>query len=293
MKRAFAAVILLILSACSQSSEPVPANQTPAKISLTAIPAGRSRPAANLSNITPVALGDLDQIIQRSYLRVLVSRSRTNFRVTDGIERGRTVDIGDALEGFISDRAGKPVRIVFIDTREDKLVDDLLAGKGDIAANLLLTFERDDKVAFAKPWQSGIREIVVTGPHEPHVISLEDVGGRSLHVRKSSDHYSSLVRLNGQLKSIARPPAKIVLASPDQTDEDLLDLVKDGKIPATVVDDYVYDACCSQSPGLNSNRDVAVSQDGSLSWVTRKDAPQLLAILNEFFTTHALGPGTP
>jgi membrane-bound lytic murein transglycosylase MltF len=291
MKRALALVMTMMLGTCSQSSEQPPANQSPARISLTAIAGGRSRPVADLSDIAPIALGDLDQIVQRSYLRVLVSRSRTNFQVTNGRQRGRTVDIGDALEDFISERVGKPVRIVFIDTREDQLVDDLLAGKGDVAANLLLTFERDDKVAFAKPWQTGIREIVVTGPNEPHVVSLEDVGGRSLHVRKSSDHYASLVRLNAQLKNIARPPAKIVLASPDQTDEDLLDLVNDGKIPATVVDDYVYDACCSQSPGLTSNRDVAVSQDGSLSWVTRKDASQLLALLNEFFTTHAWGPG--
>ena len=59
--------------------------------------------------------------------------------------------------------------------------------------------------AFAKPIRSGIREIVVNGPKEAHVVSLEDVGGRSLHVRKSSDHYTSLLRLNEQLKKIASP----------------------------------------------------------------------------------------
>ena len=40
----------------------------------------------------------------------------------------------------------------------------MLAGKGDVAANLLLTFERDEQVAFATPIETGIRELVVTGP---------------------------------------------------------------------------------------------------------------------------------
>jgi hypothetical protein len=41
-------------------------------------------------------------------------------------------------------------------------------------------------------------------------------------------------------------------------------------------------------PTLDSNRDVAVSQDGSLSWVSRKDAPKLTAFLKEFFSTHRI-----
>ena len=63
--------------------------------------------------------------------------------------------------------------------------------------------------------------------------------------------------------------------------------------PATIVYDYVYDACCERLPGLKTNRDVAVSQDGSLAWVTRKDAPKLLALLNEFFSTHAFLAAVP
>ena len=38
----------------------------------------------------------------------------------------------------------------------------------------------------------------------------------------------------------------------------------------------------------STNPDIAVSQDGVLAWVTRKDAPRLLAFMNEFFTTHRI-----
>jgi membrane-bound lytic murein transglycosylase MltF len=283
---------MISLSACTDSREAAPANRTPDKpleISLEAIPVVPARLPGNLANVDRNAKGDLDDVITRGYLRVLVARSRTHFENTNGEIRGRAVDVGVALEELLRRQAAPAtVSVVFIETAEEALIADLLAGRGDVAANLLLTFERDDQVAFAKPLLTGIRELVVNGPKEPHVVSLEDVGGRRIHVRASSDHHASLLRLNEQLKKIDRPQARIVIAPRTQTDEDLLEQVNVGNIPATIAYDYVYDSCCGRLEGLKANRDVAVSQDGILAWVTRKDAPKLLALLNEFFSSHAL-----
>lgn len=284
------AVALAGLIGCSNSNEPSAGNATPAgtiTISLSAIPVAHDR-GNDLSGISQNATGDLDAIVGRRYLRVLVARSRTDFENRDGKVRGYAVDAGVALETMLAKR-GTLVSVVFIETAEDQLIRDLLAGKGDIAANLLRTFERDEQVAFAAPIRTGIRELVVNGLDETHVVSLEDVGSRSIHVRESSDHHASLVRLNEQLRKIARPQARIVLAPPTQTDVDLLHLVDAGKIPATIAYDYEYEECCAtRLPGVKSNRDVAVSQDGEMAWVTRKDAPKLLAVMNEFFSTHML-----
>jgi membrane-bound lytic murein transglycosylase MltF len=96
------------------------------------------------------------------------------------------------------------------------------------------------------------------------------------------------VRLNEQLKKIDRPPARLVLAPESSTDEDLLELVNAGRAPATIVDDYIYDAWRPRYGQAAVNRDVAVSQDGELAWVTRKDSPRLLELVNEFFSTHRL-----
>lgn len=190
-----------------------------------------------------------------------------------------------SLEQWINQRfAPKRVSVVVLEVPEETLIRDLLAGKGDIAADLLLSFERDDQVAFARPIATGIREVIVTGANEQPLVSLEDVGGRRIHVRKASDHHASLTRLNQQLIGIARPPARIVVASATQTDEELIRLVSSGQVPATVAYDHAFRACCAALPGLHVNSDVAVSQDGSLSWVTRKDTPQLLAILDAFFS---------
>jgi len=230
---------------------------------------------------------DLDAIAQRGYVRVLVAPSRTHFETVNGRHHGRAVDTGVALAKLWTDRAARPISVVFIETREHQLIDDLLAGKGDIAANVLLTFARDEQVAFAPPVVSGIRELVITNVEKP-LVSLEDVGGRTLHVRKDSDHHASLIRLNEQLQKINRPPARIVADMKIKTDEDLLDKVNAGSIPATVADDYIFDLWKHQFPKITANRDVAVSQDGSLSWVTRKDAPKLTAFVKDFFSTHKL-----
>ena len=233
--------------------------------------------------------GDLDAMIERGIVRVLVTPSRTHFQIVSGRQRGRTVDAIVAFEQFLNQRiAPKRVSLVLIPSSETSLIPDLVAGQADIAASLLRTFERDDQVAFANPWRTGVRELIVTAPGTPPLVSLEDVGGRSIHVRRNSDHHASLLRLNDQLKKIDRPPAKVVLAAESQADEDLLELVNAGKIPATLVDDYLYDSWTSTFDKTSTNRDVAVSQDIEISWVTRKDSARLLALINEFFSLHRL-----
>jgi membrane-bound lytic murein transglycosylase MltF len=226
-----------------------------------------------------------------SQIRILVAPSGTYYHVEDGVARGATVDGAGAFKKWLNAQSSATFDVSLIETPEDRLIADLLAGKGEIAANLLLTFERDDQVAFTEPIRSGIKELVVTGPGQPPLVSLEDIGGREIHVRKTSDHYSSLVRLNEQLVKINRPPARIALLPNGMTDEKALEVMNAGaQVPATIVDDYIFDAWRAKFPKLNVNRDVAVSQDGKLAWVTRKDASRLIAVINQFHSSRILGP---
>ena len=233
--------------------------------------------------------GDLDVMVDRGVVRVLVAPSGTHYEVSGNLQRGRAVDAAQSLETFVNQRlAPRTIRVMLVRSSETALVRDLIAGHGDIAANLLRTFERDDQVAFAKAMRAGVREIIVTGPSTAPLVSLEDAGGRTIHVRRNSDHHASLVRLNDQLRKIDRPQAKIVFAPAEMTDEELLQLVNDGKVPATIVDDYIYDSRRAALDKTNVNREVAVSQDGEIGWATRKESTKLLSLLDEFFSTHRL-----
>lgn len=298
--RASLIATIVVLSACgSPADTPPPQNATPAvpvAVQRASIPEADAAPppsAEALAAITSPARGDLDEMAGRGRIRILVPLSRTYYFIDNNRQRGATFDTGVAFARFVNNSRGaarRPLEVVFIPTPEDALVRDLLAGRGDIAANLRQTFERDDQVAFATPTRSGIREVIVTGTGRPPLVSLEDVGGRVIHVRKSSDHHASLVRLNEQLQKIDRPPSRIALADERMTDEDLLDRVNEGTFPATLADDYLFEARRRELTSVSVNNDIAVSQDGVIAWVTRKDAPQLLAAINAFFAAHKPKP---
>lgn len=281
------AVVLSVVVGCSGSSQPAPAKAKPGAAGAE-IPHAPDQPINKLEKNTKPFADDLDGVIERGYLRILVAPSRTYFETVDGSHRGLAVDAGVALAARLAEDAKRDITPVFIETRDDQLIPSLLAGKGDVAANLLLTFARDEQVAFAAPIKKDIREIVVTdGGAE--LVSLEDVGGRTITVRKNSDHHASLIRLNEQLAKNSRRQANIVADERTRTDEDLLDSVNLGRIRATIADDYIYDRWKGDLLKIaGTNREVAVSQDGVLAWVTRKDAPKLLALMNEFFSSHKL-----
>jgi membrane-bound lytic murein transglycosylase MltF len=288
VRKSFIAGILAIAAGgCTQPPEPAPANATPAAPSLIEIRPAADQAIDDREKLGEIAMPDLDAIVERGYLRILVAPSGTFFETVAGRHHGVAVDAGVALARELSIGTAREVSAVFIETREDQLVASLLAGKGDVAANVLQTFARDEQVAFAPPIKAGIREVVVTESTAP-LVSLEDVGGRTIHVRTNSDHHASLIRLNEQLRKINRRPAKIVAENRVKTDEGLLGRVNDGSVPATIVDDYVLDLWQADFPKIVANRDVAVSQDGVLAWVTRKDAPKLTAALKAFFSTHTL-----
>jgi membrane-bound lytic murein transglycosylase MltF len=270
------------LIACGRETAPPPAeNRTPVKV-VSVIPRAAPQPRSEPGEAATL---DLDGIVERGYIRVLVARSKTHFYTSEGAHSGKTVDTGVALAQVLTNRTGRTIRPVFIEAHEPDLIPHLLAGKADVAANILLTFARDEQVAFAPPIRTGIRELVVTPENRP-LVSLEDVGTRTIYVREGSDHHASLVRLNEQLRKIDRPPARIELALPPISDEELMERVHNGQVPATIVDDYIFARMRASLPHAVANPDIAVSQDGSLAWVTRKDATKLIAFLNEFFTTH-------
>jgi membrane-bound lytic murein transglycosylase MltF len=283
MRSVLAMTVAALTTACSNAPPPPAENKSP-EVMVVQIPRAPVQPFASPGEDGTL---DLDAIVQRGYLRVLVARSGTHFYPQDGGHAGKSVDAGVALAQSLSGHARKPVRAVFVETHEPDLIPHLLAGKGDVAANLLVTFERDDQVAFAPPIRTDIRELVVT-PERAPLVSLEDVGTRTIYVRENSDHHHSLLRLNEQLRKIDRPGARFVLALPPITDEQLLERVNAGQIPATLVDDYVYDRHAARLPTTTANREISVSQGGSLAWATRKDAPRLTAFMKQFFSTHRL-----
>ena len=247
---------------------------------------------ADSASISVRATGDLDAMLSRGAVRILVGPGLTDFAIDDQRQSGAAVDAGRAFESFVRKASGvdgSRATVAFISVAPEQLLASLLSGRGDlIAGRFSRTLEREDVVVFSEPVMNGVREVLVTGPGVPPMASLEDVAGRSIHVRRGSDHFASLTRLNGQLAKINKPVCKIVAMDPSLTDEDLLRLVNEGRVPVTLVDQYLAAAWRPVFDKIAVNADVSVSQDGIYAWAVRQDSPRLLALVNEFLRTHDL-----
>src|SRR5262249_53525388 len=141
---------------------------------------------------------------------------------------------------WINTRHAKPpfdIKVVFVPTRRDHIFQDLIEGRGDIAAaNLTITAERSTLVDFPKSWMKEVKEILVTGPSAPPVSSVADLGGSDVMVRKSSSYYAHLVALNERFEKENRAAINIIAGDEDLEDEDLLQMVSAGLLPWAVVD---------------------------------------------------------
>jgi membrane-bound lytic murein transglycosylase MltF len=234
--------------------------------------------------------GDLDQMIKRRFIRILVVHSKTFFFVDKGTPRGTSHDVMKAFEEELNEKLKRKhlrVHVMFIPVSRDRLLPGLVEGRGDIAvANLTVTPARRALVDFADPWILDVDEIVVTGPASPKITSLNDLAGREIFVRRSSSYHESLVALNARLKQAGLREIVLVPAPENLEDEDLLEMLSAGLVKILVVDSHKAKFWKQIFTSLTLHPELAVRTGGDIAWAIRKGSPKLKAALNEFVTTH-------
>jgi membrane-bound lytic murein transglycosylase MltF len=237
--------------------------------------------------------GDLDGMIERRRIRILVVSSRTFYFVDKGTQRGLSYDLGQALEKEINAQRGRrllAVDVLYVPVRPDELLPALIDGRGDIAAaNLTITPERREWVDFSEPLWTGVSEIVVTGPASPPIRSLDDLSGKRVFVRLSSSYFQSLWHLNEDFGRRGLPPLRVEPAPEGLEDEDSLEMVSAGLVPVAVVDSHKAEFWAQVLPNLVLNREAAVRTGSEIAWAFRKGSPKLAAALAEFAKRHGKG----
>jgi len=286
-----ALVLVAGLGACDRAPEPgaeKSAGATPAPSDTESAPPG------------PAAVGtwtdDFDGMRDRRLVRMLVAYSKTFYFIDKGTQRGSTYELGMLLEKALNagtkDRA-RPIRVVFIPTSRDQLLPALAAGRGDIAAaNLTITPERLELVDFSAPIAGDVSEILVTPAGTTAPASAEGLSGAKVHVRRSSSYYSSLVRLNTRLKALGKAPVEIVPADENLEDEDILEMVNAGLIPATIVDSHIATFWKQIFETIELHPDVRVREGGEVAWAIRKDSPQFKQVVDAFIAKNRKGSAT-
>jgi membrane-bound lytic murein transglycosylase MltF len=234
--------------------------------------------------------GDLDEMVKRRLIRVLVAYSKTFFFVDRGTQRGTAHDAMKAFEGVLNHKLHNRhlrLNVMFIPVSRDKLLPGLVEGRGDVvAANLTITPDRLGVVDFADPWITGVSEIVVTGPASPPIARLDDLSGHEVFVRRTSSYHESLVGLNARLTREGKRKIVLVPAPENLEDEDLLEMLNAGLVKIVIVDSHKAAFWKQVFPALTLHPDVAVRTGGQIAWAIRKNSPQLKAELSAFAKTH-------
>ena len=265
--------MILGFVAAVQAAEPVPAE------------------APRVLSIPMVARqGDFDVMRQKRVIRVLVPYSRTFFFNDRGHERGITTDLMRDFERHLNRKYLKalderPITLVLIPTTRDRLVSGVAEGMGDIAAgDITVTPDRQKLADFFVPSDlQAIHEVVLNRKDVPPVASVEDLAGQTVHVRRSSSYYQSLVALNERFRAARKPAVRIELVPDALEDEELMDMLNADLLRNIIVDDFLARMWLPLLPQVRINDSAAVRTGGQIGWVIRKGSPKLMAEIADFY----------
>jgi membrane-bound lytic murein transglycosylase MltF len=237
---------------------------------------------------------DLDQLVKRRVVRVGVTFNRTFYFVDRGVQRGIAYEYGRLMEERLNQHfntgTSNKIQVIFLPLPREMLLSALTEGKVDlVAAQVPVTPQLAQYVDFSDPTRMNVNQIVVTGAGAPAIASMEDLSGKEVFARKLGGYYENLLALNEKFTAQGKPPVVIREAPPNLEDDDLLEMVNAGMIPAVVVDDYLAGFWKNIFPKLIVHDSIAVHTGGTLALAVRKNNPQLLAALNTFMGKYGLG----
>lgn len=236
--------------------------------------------------------GDLDAMIERRLIRVLVPYSKTFYFLDGGTQRGLSYELMQSFDVTLNEKRKLRLRVatIYLPVSRDQLLDSLRAGLGDVAAaNLTVTPSRARQVDFTQPLASGVREIVVAAPGALLPATVDELSGKEVFVRRASSYFDSLTKLNTDLLARGRPPVMLREAPPTFEDEDVLEMVNAGLVQYTVVDRYLATFWSQIYRDMQVADGVTVREAGDIAFAIRKDSPQLKAALDTFIVGHRRG----
>jgi len=232
------------------------------------------------------AFGDLDSMIARRYIRVLVPYSKTYYYIEGMKTYGLAYDLLNLFEKELNRQLKfdpAKVRVIFIPVSREQIVPLLTSGHADmIASGFTITSERKVLIDFSSPTVTGIKDILIGGPSAPAIKSISDLAGKQVFVRENSSYQSSLNRLNDSLQKIGLKPVQIEFTGPYLEAEDILEMVNEDLIPFTVISEDLGTLWNSVYTNLKVYSNIAVEKNVSYGWAFRKNSPKLKAAVNKF-----------
>src|SRR5271167_2248232 len=290
---------LLVLIFCGKKSEAPSTTEQATQQAAPAQPVSSpdEPPAPSSGTAFPKAFGrrsgDLDVMAKQRNIRALLLLNPIGFFYDKGQPRGVMYEALEEFQRFVNQKlkTGKlNVKVTFIPMRVDQIEAALTEGVGDmIAHGIAVTPDREKRVAFSTPIQTDVTQIIVTGPNFGPVSSLADLGGKEVYANPLTTYYENLKKANEQLQKDGKTPIVIKAADKNLLDDDLVQMVNAGLIPATVTTKQRAALWSQVLDPIQPHPDLVIASGGQLAWVMRKNNPQLKQLVDEFVQSHAVG----
>ncbi len=292
---------LLLLIACSKK-EDAPAKREAATAAQTSQPvaaASSEDDPPSPSNTMQLPLnfdkhtGDLDEMVKRKNIRALVMLNPVAFFYDQGRPHGIMYETMEDFQKFANQKLklGNPgLKVTFLPVAPAQAEAALTSGMGDVIVNgVAITPEREKRVAFSTPIQTGVNQVIVSGPDFGTVAGVGDLSGKTVYVNPLTTYLQNLQKLNGELQKEGKPPIDIKLADKNLTDDDLTQMVHAGLLPATVTTTQRAGLWSKVFDNLRAQSAVPIATNVDMAMVMRQNNPQLKALLDEYISTHAAG----
>lgn len=237
--------------------------------------------------------GDLNEMVKRRNIRAIVMLNPIGFFYDQGQPRGAMYETMEDFQKFVNQKLkiGNPgIKVSFLPVTPAQAEASITQGMGDIIANaIVITPEREKQVAFSAPIQTGVSQVVISGRDFGEINTIADLSGKTIYVNPLTTYYENLKKVSAELKKSGKPPIDVRAADKNLADDDLIQMVHAGLLPATVT---ITERAALWSKVFNDLKiypNAPIATNISLGFVMRKDNPQLKQLVDEYVATHAVG----
>jgi membrane-bound lytic murein transglycosylase F len=211
----------------------------------------------------------LEMITERKGITVLTVNNAHCYYIYRDRPMGFEYDLAKAFSTYLG------VRLRVVTSSWEELYPKLRSGEGDfIAANLSFSARQGSLVEFSDPYLV-VKHQVIVNKENSKIRKLEDLRGKTIHVRRGSAYEETLKELRRNKKWDIR-----IQRYEDMPTEELIKMVADKQIGITISDSHVAMLNRRYYPDIRIAFPVGRPQ--FLSWAVRKGEEALLDKMNEF-----------
>ena len=211
----------------------------------------------------------LEKIRQSGRIIVLTRNNAHCFYTYRDEPMGFEYDLAKAFSQYLDSD------LQVVTTHWEELLPAVERGEADLAAaSLTIMPSRAARVDFSDPYMT-IQQKVILHNQNRDINKLEDLAGKTVHVRRGTSYEERLREL--QAKGL-----KVKIKTYDDTPtEELIEMVAKGEIEVTIADSNIALLNHRYYPDIKIG--FSIEKPQALGWVVRKGERELLSRMNAFF----------